>query len=305
MRSAVATAPIDTSVEVLTERLLTLRAEIDAILEQLARQRAAAGEETAALADPPETIAEPAFAEVHNSITERADFDAAAAEPASADQPSPASLTDIEIVHEHAEMAVADASTTCAAPAVVEPVEVVAPAVEAASLEEVLGHDAMAPVAVTEPVPTLETAIMSELSETPLQAEPAATTPTVPAIEPPAETAVISLDAHRQTSRTVAEAAKAVAEHQNRRYRVKIAACILASLAVASLAFADLSALGSAPSSALAAPSTAPWSYQRLWQGLQRGRAASDLTGTQSGLLMIEGFPVSANRYREAWPSGS
>ena len=206
--------------------------------------------------------------------------------------------------------------------------------------ETVMADDAMETVAAAEPVDQLEAATPEAIEPQP--AAEHAVTDAAPAIEPeaetttisldvsapsdetaddaagehlvldaapaiPAEATVISLDAHRASRDATHDVIKPVDARPSRRYRMKIAACILGGLAVAGLMFADLSALGSAPSngdSASTSVGTTSWAYDRLWDALQRIKTPAAVSES-AGLLAIEGYPVSANRYREAWPSGS
>jgi hypothetical protein len=297
MRSAIATAPIDTSI--LAQRLLTLRIEIDAILEQLARQSAIGSDERVALTEPTQVAIEPAGAATlathaeamarHADVTDTTPT----SEPVGADLPEPADAVEIE--PEPAPVVSVDTAGS-------QPAQVVSTTDAVSTHDEAsLGDDAIE-LAAAEPEHSPE-ATAEQPGEARPQAEPAMVAPTRVA---PADTMVVSLDAHRPSPKKDLEA-RSVAKH--RPYRAKIAACILAGFVVAGLAFADLSALGSAPSEASPAPLTAPftsaWTLPSLWQGGQRSHAP-DAINAQASLPLIEGFPVSAEqRYRAAWPSGS
>lgn len=334
LRSVAATAPINTSMEALTKRLLALRTEIDAILEQLA-QPAADGEATAAPVEPMAPVEAPVFAEptaeVEAPTAEQPVIEARAAEPAGTEPAPTATATEAETelttqtVPERAGTAEGEVPTTCdaanagelvaSAPiegefAAVEPADVVAPATDAAAAHEMaLADTAIEPIAADEAVPATE-APAQEPSQTAPPAEAAMMQPAMQAVEAvvetPAEATVISLDAHRPSGTTALQAIEPTAERR-RPSRVKIAACVLMGLAVATLVFADLAALGSAPSNPHSVPSAAPlassWSFQRLLRKLQPS-AAPGAIDPQASMPLIEGFLIS-DRYRAAWPSGS
>jgi hypothetical protein len=301
MRSAVATAPIDTNVKILAQRLLALRTEIDAILEELASQNAAcAGAE---LADAPEQlpiIEAPAPTEAlaspptsHAEATEDAvDED---------DTAFDASLADIAT--DEARKTFASSSAAELTPiAAVEADQVVSEA--AATTQEAEQTDRE--IAAVEPLfaPDGEP---RDRHEDRVLADDATAVRAADAAETPAQAAVINLDARRQDRQMALAAAMPAKGTGRRRQAAKIAACILAMAALGTLLFADLAALGSAPSlsRALSAPPEAPfasgWSFLRLWQGADQSRAP-DETKVRAGFFDVEGYTT---RYREAWPSGS
>ncbi len=337
MRAAATTAPINRSLEVLTERLLMLRGEIDAILEQLAGQTAADAAETPAesaeLAEPDVADADPDLDVSPSTVPMCIDEDTPASEMAIEDAPAMAADADaVEIVPTTLIEANTDATDFADAVLPEETVmaddamETVATAEPVAQLEaatpEAIESQPAAEHAVTDAAPAIEAEAETTVidldadtpsGETPVDAaQPAGdrlVTDAAPTVEEADETAatVISLDTHRASRDASHDVTKPVDARPNRRYRMKIAACILGGLAVAGLMFADLSALGSAPSADDSASTSArmtPWSYDRLWDALQRIKAPVTVS-EPAGLLVIEGYPVSANRYREAWPSGS
>lgn len=349
--SAVTTAPLDCNVAALERRLLELRAEIDAILAQLAGSKAAAAATEPQVAPEPEEAvvtgpqmpdpeAAAVAAAIHpeaaaDQLADASETEAAAPDETAALVPAPDAL------EPHAVAPAASAPLTAETPESDDLTSIASidadpadhlldaaslPLAETAASQADLGSEAQVeiqPVDAASALPLVSAASLEPIiaaptmdspQEAPLEVEQstsvAAVADSVPAsvgADPagPAVTPVLSFEPrHRKQKAGYAAPARSA-----RRLATRVAACILALLAAATvLVVADRTAVGSAQSLPWMSPLPSYVPYGATWpffgqkQGAGDGSAVDDRAAKPSpsaaeDLLLL--------RYREAWPTGA
>lgn len=312
-QSAVATVPLDIDVEVLERRLLVLRADIDAILTQLARRKA-----VPAAAEPADT-GEPEAAAIAASAPE-----AEAAEPTPSPEANAAASDDASALAPAADTLVAPGTPEANAPLTAETPAgddstpsasqladaAAAPAADTTACEAVaetqsVGDAAVLPAASAasaEPTPAAAPATDGPL-EAPVEDEQR---PSAPAR--PAEARVLSFEPRHRKQKALCAASPTAPARPRRRLVTKIAACIVALLAAATvLVVADRTMVVSAQSLPWVSPLPSYVPYGAVWPFFgQRQRASESSTADDRA---ASPSPSAADdlllRYRAAWPTGA
>jgi len=330
--SAVATVPLDCNVEILERRLLELRAQIDAVLTQLASQKVAPPAiEPVGMAEPQgrEAIAGPAPAEASlaPAVGEETRLDMAAPaetrpEPSfagddAADQPGAVELqpsspsapaTELsgsmaQASDDLASIASTDADTHLT---IADAPVAASAALQAEMQVEPAGDAAALPLtsAVAAQPTSIEPIIVGPT------AERAADMPASAGASPdaPAGAQVISFQPRHPKQKAGFATGATVAARPGRRLATKIAACIVALLAAATvLAVTDKAAVGGVqslpwmPPLPQYMPSGANWSFLGYRQSAGQEVTTSD-GSTSPARAAVDDAVLS--RYREAWPTG-
>jgi hypothetical protein len=300
MRDAVygvVAAPLEHNVEDLERKLIALRAEIDAILSLLARQKVAAPAIELEPTSEPQVTAEaiePAPAATVRSNPDMPEQDEVATEP---------SLPD-EDMHPLA------GTTPMHVIASDQPSDVALPseATQELPVTDTSASNDVAPIdAVDHPRPVADTPLQAapeKMEQAAPQPAPAGSVAAALTPEAPAAAQVISLQP-RQRKMNPADASASA--RPRRRLATKIAASIIALLAAATiLIVADEEAIGSAQSlpwmSPLPSHSGAGWPFLGDRQSFGQEVAAHDSSTSQARAASEDALLLS--RYREAWPIG-
>ena len=323
-KSAVATVPLERSIEVLERRLIELRADIDAILTQLASNKVATP--AIELADTPEPHASEAIAEAepapaandHSSDEMNQLACAAHTDAVEPDQPSVVDASPETAVG--TELPRTESQTSCDL-TVIESIDAdpagrlngfdmelnptASPVAETAAPQAETQVESTSEAAVTALAPSASPEPAAAIApESAADSVPASTTASP---DVAAEAPVISLQSRQRKQKAGFSTGTSAPIRPGRRLATKIAASIVALLAAATmLAIADKSALGSAQSlpwmSPLPSyvPSGASWPFLGSREAAGEVSTAAD-NGTSPASAATEDALLS--RYREAWPT--
>jgi hypothetical protein len=287
--STVATVPLERGIEILERKLIELRADIDAILTQLASSKTAIP--SIEPADTAEAQASAAIAEQEpapaanghsgneaEQLAGAVQMDAIESDPTSAVEASPETALVKELPIASIEADPAGHLDTTATP--------VAETAEPASQAAVM---ALAPCASLEPA----AAIVPESASDSVAASSTAN-PDVAA-----ETTVISLQSRQRKQKAGFSAGASAPSRTGRRLATKIAASIVALLAAATmLAIADKDALGSAQTLPWMSPLPSPG----LRQADNQASPTSDSSMRPAPVTVAPADDTLLSRYREVWP---
>jgi hypothetical protein len=338
-KSAVATVPLERSIEVLERRLIELRADIDAILTQLASDKLAtsaielagtpepqAPEAIAATAQPSpdlptqdEITPEPSLSsDEMDQLANAAQMDATPVQP-SAVAPSPETVPETELPStdtgasdDLTPVASIDANLVGRLNALDTQLHAAAapmaetPALQAEMQVEPAGEASAMPIAAAASLePTSAEATAVAAAESAAHSVAASTA----ASDVPAETPVISLQARQRKQKAGFSAGASAPIRPGRRLATKIAASIVALLAAATmLVVADKAALGGAQSLPWMSPlpsyvpsSGASWPFLGLRQAASQGPTVADSGASPDPAVANDALLL---RYREVWPAG-
>jgi hypothetical protein len=334
--SAVATAPLERGIEILERRLIELRADIDAILTQLASHKAMSAAVELPGTPEPEAIAEaqPAVAAAALPGSDLPSQDEVTPEPSLSsdemDQLADAPQMDATVPDQPSAAKISPKTAVGAELPSTEPKACDDPTPIASTDASLAGrlngldmqlHAAVASVAETaagqaqmQVEPERETATMPIAPSSSMKSvasAPESAVDGVPAsASPPAEMPVISLQSHQRKQKRGFSAGTSAQTRPGRRLATKIAASIVALLAAATmLMIADKAAVGSeqslpwmSPLPSSYEPSGASWSVLGFRQAAGQVSTVADRSTNPAPAAAADDALLS--RYREAWPIG-